>query len=246
MATLESKTIIIFGGSSGIGYAVAEACLLSRASLVIIASSNVDRVTTAVRRLQATGRGVGKVRGEVVDVRDHAALKEFVTGIGEVDHVVYTCGDPLKLLGFPDVDVESMKDVFDVRFWGVVVVAQNANIRAGGSLTITGGTAVIKPLKTWSILAGVAGAADSVTRGLAIDLAPIRVNSICAGLVKTELWKDMPEAEREKFYAEVAERLLVKHTAEPAEIAEAYLFAMKCAYITGQRIEVDGGYVLGA
>ena len=110
MATLESKTIIIFGGSSGIGYSVAEACLLSRASLVIIASSSVDRVTTAVRRLQAAKLGVGKVHGAVVDARDHAALKEFVTRIGEVDHVVWTSGDKLKV-GFPDVDVESMKGI---------------------------------------------------------------------------------------------------------------------------------------
>lgn len=111
MATLETKTILIFGGSSGIGYAVAEACLKSRASLVIIVSSNVDRVTAAVRRLEAAELGVGKVHGEVVDATDLAAVKEFVTRIGEIDHVVWTSGDKLTL-GFPDVEVESLKSIF--------------------------------------------------------------------------------------------------------------------------------------
>ncbi|KAF8575318.1 NAD-binding protein [Ramaria rubella] len=249
MATLATKTILVFGGSSGIGYSVAEASLTSGASHVIIASSDASRVSNAVQRLEAhistLGPGAGKVQGEVVDATDHAALKAFVERVGEMDHIVWTSGDGLKL-GFPDVDVEALQGAFDVRFWGPVVVAQNAKFRIGGSLTLTIGSALVKPRKTWSIVSGVLGAVDSLTRGLAVDLAPIRVNVICPGFVKTELWKDVPKDTLEKMFAEAAEKLLVRHVAEPAEIAEAYLFVMKCAYITGQRIEVDGGFVLGA
>jgi NAD(P)-dependent dehydrogenase (short-subunit alcohol dehydrogenase family) len=111
MTTLDTKSIVIFGGSSGIGYAVAEACLLSRASLVIIVSSNAERVAVAVQRLEAVRLGMGKVHGEVIDATDLAALKEFVTRIGEVDHIVWTSGDQLKL-GFPSVDLESLKSAF--------------------------------------------------------------------------------------------------------------------------------------
>jgi len=245
MATLESKIILIFGGSSGIGFAVAEASLASRAALVIIASSSASRVTAAVKKLEAASLGSGKIKGEVVDVTDSAAVKEFLARIGEVDHLVFTSGDQPKL-GFSSVDIESLKNVFDVRFWGPVLIAQTAKIRSGGSITLTIGTAVVKPPKGWSILAGVVGSTDGLTRGLAVDLAPIRVNVICPGLVDTELWNDVPQAQKESFWAEVKDKLLVKHIAGPAEIAEAYLFVMKCAYITGQRIEVDGGFVLGA
>ncbi|KAF8575315.1 NAD-binding protein [Ramaria rubella] len=251
MATLATKTILVFGGSSGIGYSVAEASLTSGASHVIIASSNASRVSGAVRRLEAhistLGPGAGKVQGEVVDATDHAALKAFVERVGEMDHIVWTSGDGLiRKLDFPNVDVEALQDAFDVRFWGPVVVAQNAKFRIGGSLTLTIGSAVVKPFKTWSIVSGVVGAVDSLTRGLAVDLAPIRVNVICPGIVNTEIWNVAPKDTVEKRFAEAAEKLLVKHVAEPAEIAEAYLFVMKCTYITGQRIEVDGGFVLGA
>jgi len=225
MATLENKIILIFGGSSGIGYGVAETSLISRASLIIIVSSNADRVTAAVRRLNTANLGPGKVQGEVVDATDVAELREFVKRIGEVDHVVWTSGD-LFNLWFPNIDVESSKGIFqrfmikdnphghlrcmhigifDVRFWGPVVVAQNSKIRAGGSLTLTAGdlprfqqtkfieniesncpagSVVVKPHKSWSIAAGIAGATDSLTRGLAVDLAPIRVNVIAPGMVR--------------------------------------------------------------
>lgn len=111
MATLDTKSVLIFGGSSGIGFAVAEACLKSRASLVIIASSNKERVSAAVQRLEAARLGTGKVQGEVVDATDIVALKEVVTRIGEVDHIVWTSGDQLKI-GFPDVDLETVKSAF--------------------------------------------------------------------------------------------------------------------------------------
>ncbi|KAF8578199.1 short-chain dehydrogenase/reductase SDR [Ramaria rubella] len=247
MATLANKTILIFGGSSGIGYSVAEASLMSSASHIIIvsSSSNAVRVGDAVKRLEnfasTLSSGVGKVQGEAVDVTDRTALKEFVLRMGEVDHIVWTSGDSLKL-GFPNLDVESLLGAFDVRFWAPIVIAQNAKIRQGGSLTLTIGSALVKPQKGWSIASGIVGAVDSLTRGLAVDLAPIRVNVISPGF----LWKDVSEATKKQMFADAAEKLLVKHVAEPAEIAEAYLFAMKCAYITGQRIEVDGGYVLGA
>jgi NAD(P)-dependent dehydrogenase (short-subunit alcohol dehydrogenase family) len=111
MATLESKTILIFGGSSGIGYSVAEASLASRAADVIIASSNPSRVSDAVKRLESANAGNGKIRGEVVDVTDSKALKDFMARIGEIDHLVWTSRDKLKL-DFPVVDLESMKCEF--------------------------------------------------------------------------------------------------------------------------------------
>lgn len=77
--------------------------------------------------------------------------------------------------------------MFDVRFWGAMNAAQVAKIRPGGSITLTVGSVVAKPRKSWSLAAGLMGAVDSLTRGLAVDLAPIRVNVVSPGLVKTEV-----------------------------------------------------------
>ena len=78
-------------------------------------------------------------------------------------------------------------DVFDIRFWGAITAAQAAKIRPGGSIILTIGSVVVKPRKGWSLAAGMMGAVDSLTRGLAVDLAPIRVNVVSPGLVKTEV-----------------------------------------------------------
>ena len=92
MATLQNKTVVVVGGSSGIGFGVALASLRSLASVVIIASSNASRVAKAVERLQSH-KLPGEVRGEVLDGKDAAAIKDFAARIGPVDHIAWTSGD---------------------------------------------------------------------------------------------------------------------------------------------------------
>ncbi|KAL5529789.1 hypothetical protein ACEPAG_5776 [Sanghuangporus baumii] len=244
MATLAGKTVLIVGGSSGIGYGVAKASLLSRASKVIIASSSKARVEAALVRLQnditATGLIVeGTTSGEVVNAKDSKNVKDLLERVGEIDHLVWTSGDSLRT-SFPDIDLDANKDVFDVRFWGAFAAAQVAKIRPGGSITLTVGQVIVRPVKGYSLMIGVGGAIDSLTRGLAVDLAPIRVNVISPGIVNTELLDGLP-TERREALEKHANTLLVQHMGQPDEVAEAYLFCMKCQYITGQRIEVDGG-----
>jgi NAD(P)-dependent dehydrogenase (short-subunit alcohol dehydrogenase family) len=83
-----------------------------------------------------------------------------------------------------------------------------------------------------------------LTRALAVELAPIRVNAVCPGPVKTELWSEMPESEREAMYRETAHRLPVGRVGEAQDLAQTYLYLMEEAYSTGQVIVVDGGAVL--
>jgi NAD(P)-dependent dehydrogenase (short-subunit alcohol dehydrogenase family) len=85
---------------------------------------------------------------------------------------------------------------------------------------------------------------EGLTRALAVELAPIRVNIVSPGVVKTSLWSNMTEAERNALYRETAERLPVGHVGEVEEIAEAYLYLMRQGYSTGQVLVVDGGAVL--
>ena len=113
MTTLEGKTVLIVGGSSGIGYSVAKASLLSHASKVIIASSSQAKVEAALGRLKndiAASRSTveGSVSGEVVDAGDSASVKALLARVGEIDHLVWTSGDSLRTK-FPEADLETNK-----------------------------------------------------------------------------------------------------------------------------------------
>ncbi|KZS93670.1 NAD(P)-binding protein [Sistotremastrum niveocremeum HHB9708] len=247
MITLAGQTIVVIGGSSGIGYAVAESSLQSLASHVIIASSSLDRVNAAVSRLESSAKSAGvsgKVSGRVLNVKDSAQIKSFFDEVGEIDHLVFSSGDALTLSGLKDLDLDSIRGVYDVRLWAPTICAQQAKIKKSGSIVLTTGSVVKKPSQGWSIVAGIAGSVDSLTRGLAVDLAPIRVNCIAPGFVNTEMWDTTPKDVLEKIFAEQSEKLLVKHVASPEEVAEAYLFAMKCAFITGETLHVNGGQTL--
>ncbi|KZW00447.1 short-chain dehydrogenase/reductase SDR [Exidia glandulosa HHB12029] len=233
MATFVGKHVLVMGGTSGIGFAVAKASLVSNAARVIIASSTPEKVHAAVERLEGL-KVAGTVCGKVANAKDEASIKELMDDVGELDHLVWTCGDAF---GDP-------RAMFDVRFWGALSAARHVKLRDGGSITLTLGAGGLKPPKNWLHGAGVDGAVDALTRALAVDMAPVRVNAVCLGAVITEKWDKLPEQQRTTMLAQLAENTLVKHVGLPHEVAEAYLFLMKCGYITGKTIGVDGGLAL--
>ncbi|MGA3302337.1 MAG: SDR family oxidoreductase [Methylovirgula sp.] len=96
-------------------------------------------------------------------------------------------------------------------------------------------------LPRWSLGASICAAMEGLTRALAVELAPIRVNIVAPGIVKSPLWDTMPKADREALYGQMGGQLLVGHVGEVEEIAEAYLYLMRQTYGTGQVLRVDGG-----
>ena len=235
----ENKRVVIIGGSSGIGFAVAEDAASQGADVVIV-SSREERIQEAIRSIG------GKAHGQAVDVSDEKAVESFFTKLGAFDHLVFTAGDSLQLHELTDTDLKQARRAFELRYWSALATVKygSPQIRKGGSIVLTTGIAGQRPQSGWVIAASVCGTVDALTRALAVELAPIRVNAVSPGVVRTNLWQNINSAEREQLFESVAKRLPVGRVGEAHEIAQAYLFLMKEGFATGQTVVVDGGTVL--
>jgi NAD(P)-dependent dehydrogenase (short-subunit alcohol dehydrogenase family) len=236
---LKSKRVVILGGSSGIGLAVAEQAA-SQGAQIVIASSNAERVQKAV---ESVG---GNAQGETLDVSDERAVETLFAKLGAFDHLVFTAGDNLHVQDFATTDLKQARRAFELRYWAALAAVKygSKNIRKGGSIVLTTGIAGQRPRKGWVVAASVCGTVEAVTRALALELAPIRVNAVSPGVVRTNLWQNMPAAEREQLFESVGNSLPVGRVGEPRDIAQAYLFLMQEGFSTGQIVVVDGGTVL--
>jgi NAD(P)-dependent dehydrogenase (short-subunit alcohol dehydrogenase family) len=236
---LQGHKVVVIGGSSGIGFAVAKGALADGAQ-VIIGSSNPQNVEAAVAKL-----GAGAT-GHAVDVKTESDVAAFFDKLGGLDHLVYTAGDwgsartprPIAETNFGDAEA-----LFAVRFWGALAAIKHAAPRMDGkgSITLTNGMIAHRPRKGTPISTAMAGAIEHLTEGLAVDLAPIRVNAVCPAAIRTDVWNSIPADQREARMAEMTRRQPVARIGEPEEVAEAYLYLMRGGYTTGQVLRVDGG-----
>jgi NAD(P)-dependent dehydrogenase (short-subunit alcohol dehydrogenase family) len=235
----ENKRVVIVGGSSGIGLAVAEQVALQGAEVVIV-SGNAARVQGAVKSIG------GKAQGQAVDVSDERAVENFFAKLGAFDHLIFTAGDSLQLHQLADTDLKQARRAFELRYWSALATVKygSPQIRKGGSIVLTTGVAGRRPHSGWVIAASVCGTIEALTRALAIELAPIRVNAVSPGVVRTNLWQNMTSSEREGLYESVGKRLPVGRVGEAHDIAQAFLFLMNEGFSTGQTVVVDGGTVL--
>jgi NAD(P)-dependent dehydrogenase (short-subunit alcohol dehydrogenase family) len=237
--TVNGTRVLVLGGTAGIGLATAAAAGAAGAD-VIIASSSKTRVDQALADLPAG------TEGHAVDLTDDAAVESLFAQVGPFDHLVYTAGDPLTLGELPTLDLDAAQAALDVRVWGALRAAKHAqpHLRPGGSITLTTGAAGRRPTAGWTVVASSCGALESLTRALAVELAPIRVNAVMAGMVKTDLWAPIAGPAAAELYEQTGRGLLVGRVGEPEDIASAYLYLMSNGFSTGAIVEVDGGHIL--
>ena len=237
--SLNGNRVVILGGTSGIGLATAKAAQREGA-VVAVVSSRQQRVDRALASLD---RGA---EGHVVDLSDEAQVRKFFEHVGAFDHLVYTAGETLQLETLEAVQLERARGFVNLRFWGAFMAVKygNSHIRPGGSITLTNGAAGLRPHKGWTVAASICGAMEALTRALAVELAPIRVNAVCPGVVRTELWSDMSESDRDAMYGNLGQKLPVGRVGEADDLAHAYIYLMRQGYSTGQVLVVDGGGVL--
>ncbi len=234
--SLAGKRVIVIGGATGIGFAVAEIARAQGAA-VFIGSTTEASVSAAVDRLQGA-------TGHIVDLRDEASVAGFFGALGAFDHLAITAGDwggPM-FVSSRDIDLTEARTLLDVRFWGALAAVKHGchTIAQDGSITLTSGILSQRPSKGAPMTTAVAGAIEHLVRGLALDLAPVRVNTVSPGFTLTDQTKKMGEAMLQSIVA----KLPIPRAASPAETAKAYIYLMLNDYATGQTLPVDGGGLL--
>ena len=250
---LVGARVLIIGGSSGIGYCVAEACLEFGAS-VVISSSSQSRIDSSISQLLKTYPSAQRrIEGYACDLSSpsvEANIERLLQRCGspQFDHIVFTAGDSLATSKLSDTTLESMQKAAMVRFNAPLLLAKHApqHLKPGpaSSITLTTGSVSRKPIKDWSVVAGYATGIHGTMRNLALDLAPIRVNLISPGPVMTPLWDGKSEEEKAEFIADVKGKLTTGEVGRPEDVAESYLYVMRDWNVSGSVIDTNGGSLL--
>lgn len=257
---LQGQRILVIGGTSGIGFAAAEASLESGASAVIISSSSPEKITSSISRIQkAYPSKASQVTGHACNFQDTKTMEsniktllDFATDKGskKLDHIIFTAGDKLQIMPLSEVSLEFAMERGMVRFYGPLMTAKHAssgnymNPGPASSIVMTTGAGGEKPHKNWSMYGGYLAGLQGMCRGLALDLAPLRVNLISPGAVLTELWDGLPADAREGFMKSMETSMATGEIGKPEDVAQAYLYCMKDHNITGSVLSTNGGSLL--
>jgi len=230
------QKVIIIGGTSGIGLALAAQLVESGARVTVASRSAKNR--GLARDLLGAGVDIG-----TLDVSRESDVEAFFAGFDEIDHLVTSAAVPAAG-PFLEQSVDSVRELVESKFWGQFYAARYAapRIRTGGSITLFSGIAARKPLPGMSAFASVAGAIESLTGVLALELAPVRVNCITPGVIATPAWSFLPEAERDSQLAAIGESLPTKRVGAPGDVARAAMAVMANGFMSGSVVDVDGGH----
>lgn len=224
---LEGKTVLVVGGSSGIGLAVASLAHKNGAQ-VVIASRN------ALKHRDKLANSLGKtLRVHSFDITSDEDVRGLFQATGRIDHLVVTVRPDLQSSLFLETQISEAKQAFDTKFWGPYCLVREAQpyIGQGGSITLTSGIAGERIYKGASTMATVNSAIETLCRALAVELAPLRVNVVSPGFVEP----------KPRGVQEYAGQFPARRLASAEDVARAYLHLMTSPYMTGSISVVDGG-----
>ena len=234
----QGQKIVVIGGSSGMGLATAKMAAAEGAS-VVIASRSEEKLQVAKSQIQ------GKVETFTVNVIDEGSVRALFNKVGEFNHLT-TPGSEAAMGKFLALDTRKARAAFDSKFWGQYLAAKFGapRILAGGSITFFSGAWSQKPVPGSSVVTAINSAIEGLGRALAVELAPIRVNTVSPGVMDTPLWAGMKPDKKEAFFNEVAASIPAKRVGRPEEVAQTILYLMSNGYMTGSTVYVDGGALL--
>ena len=231
---LYGQTVVVIGGSAGIGLETARQAR-AKGARIILTARTPDRLNRAASELDALSTAV-------FDAEDSNALDKFFQNLPQIDHVMLTAGRPIygRML---DMDIEQARRSLDSHLLLMLQVARNAahKVRPGGALLFMGGTGARRPALGVGLTSAVTAAMPALTANLALELAPIRVNLIAAGFVDTPLSAQLLGDELENRRKQLREKLPIGRVVGPADVAALAAHIMINTALTGATYDVDGG-----
>ena len=234
---LQGRTVLVVGRGSGIARAVAR---VARDVGARIVAAGRDRAA-----LDTAYRDEPDVTIESVDVTDDASITALGERLGALDHVV--CAASARARGrLQDLTRDAVRTSLDTKVVGPLMLAKHLGprIRSGGSLVLFSGVAAFKITPGTLAVAITNGAADTLTRSLAVELAPVRVNAISPGVIDSGAWDALGDQGKAELFAAQAERNPARRIGAADDVADAVLFALTNTFLTGVTLAVDGGEAL--
>jgi NAD(P)-dependent dehydrogenase (short-subunit alcohol dehydrogenase family) len=237
---LLGQTVVVIGGSAGIGLETARRARAEGAGLILTGRDP--------ERLQYAGGEVEALSIAAFDATDPAALERFFGDLpGAIDHVMVTAGHPHygRLL---DMEFEQARRALDTHLLLILQVARHAanKIRPGGTLLFMGGTGGRRPRVGMGMVPIVTAALPALTASLALEVAPVRVNLIAAGFVDTPLSASLLGDELDNRRNQLRATLPIRRVVTPADVAALAVHIMTNTALTGATFDIDGGQQLVA
>lgn len=233
---LSGRHVVVVGGSSGVGLAVAEQALAAGA-----------RVTVASRHPHRAAEILGeKAALETVDLADADSITALFDRLGSLDHLVLSAG-PGAMGSVRDLSSQQARPYMDTKFWGYydAVRAAADRIATDGSITLIGGGASRKHAPGRPMMAAINAAIEAFGKANALDLAPVRVNVIAPGLLDTPAYAGLPAEIREGMFAGYAKSVPAGRVGSAEDVAGAAMYLMASPWVTGTVLDVDGGVHVG-
>lgn len=239
---LEGQRIVVVGGNSGMGLALC-AQLMKRRCEVLIVGRSREKLESARDQLS----GFSEPRLYQADVTREDEVRRLFESTGDVDHLVCTAADirgAYELL--PELELDALDRAIRSKVVAPILLAKHGAQRmsAHGSITLTSGIAAYRPRPKGVAVAAINAALEGAVRALAVELAPLRVNAVSPGWVRTPIWDDVAGADSERLLASMAEQLPVGRVGTADDIADAIVFLLGNGYTTGAVLHVEGGHRL--
>jgi NAD(P)-dependent dehydrogenase (short-subunit alcohol dehydrogenase family) len=236
-SSLRGARVVVIGGTSGMGEGIAREAVLRGAQVIV-----------AGRRPLAERGPAPAVEHELVDLEEEASIRALFERVGPFDHLAITSAPPP---GAKPIKEQSMAEALRIvngKLLGSLAAAKYAapGLPAGGSITFLTGGVSIRPRAGLAIVSATFAALETLSTALALELGPIRVNTIRPGVIDSAMWNFLDDAGRTQLRANVAKTFPAKRIGTPADIGHAACFLMENRYVTGIVLEVSGGETLVA
>ncbi len=231
---LLGQTVVVIGGSAGIGLETARRASAEGAKVILTGRSP--------ERLQRAASEVHALSTTALDATDSVALDRFFRDLPTIDHVMVTAGRPY-YGRLADMDFAKIRGLIGEHILLALYVARNAanKVRPGGTLIFMGGTGGRRPAIGMSIVSAVTAALPALTANLALEIAPVRVNLIAAGFVDTPLSAELLGDQLEKRRNQLRTTLPIGRVVGPADVAALAIHIMTNTALTGATYDIDGG-----